>query len=79
MLGQLQAVRYISKDCFNEMAQANGRASVCAVLISGCDGMYYNWSKNQMRHCISDFLFRFVEGKVRNHGMARLKRIFEQR
>ena len=32
-----------------------------------------------MRHYISDFLFRFAEGKVRNHGMARLKRIFKQR
>ncbi len=32
-----------------------------------------------MRRYISDFLFRFAEGKVHNHRMARLKRIFKQR
>ena len=32
-----------------------------------------------MRRYINEFLYRFAEGKVRNHGMARLNHIFKQR
>ena len=60
------------------MAHTNGLESVWAVLKRGYNGVYHNWSTKHMRRNVSEFVFRFNEGNVRNHTLVRLNHIISK-
>ncbi len=70
-----ESVNHSAKQYVNDMAHTNGIESVWAVLKRGYNGVYHNWSKKHMRRYVSEFVFRFNEGNVRNHTLVRLNHI----
>ena len=68
-------VKHTAKEYVNEMVHTNGIESVWAVLKRGYNGVYHNWSSKHMRRYVSEFVFRFNEGNVRNHTMIRMNHI----
>lgn len=70
-----EKVNHSAKKYVIGMAHTNGIESVWAVLKRGYEGVYHHWSKKHMHRYISEFVFRFNEGNVRNHTMVRLDHI----
>ena len=70
-----KSVKHTAKEYVNEMVHTIGIESVWAVLKRGYNGVYHNWSAKHMRRYVSEFVFRFNEGNVRNHTMVRMNHI----
>ena len=70
-----KSVKHGAKKYVNDMAHTNGLESVWAVLKRGYNCVYHHWNKKHMGRYVSEFVFRFNEGNVRNHTMVRLNHI----